>query len=319
MAFRGMRLEYPHQPVLVREVVKYLVTLPGGIYVDGTVGSGGHSVAVGKSLLGKGRLICLDRDPEAVRLSGERLDFLGNSVCVKKANFVDLDKVLKNLGFREVQGVLLDLGMSSYQIEKSGRGFSFSRNEPLDMRMDPDETLTAGHLVNNLSSKELERILRDFGEERRAKLIARAIVSARSRKPIDTSLQLAVLTKSVLRSPSRRSKTQHPATRTFQALRIAVNRELENLEVFLKKIPLLMAKGGRLVVLSYHSLEDRLVKQAMFDWEKGCTCPPDFPKCMCVKVPIFRRLIKKGLKPSTEEIEDNPRARSARLRAAERI
>jgi 16S rRNA (cytosine1402-N4)-methyltransferase len=314
-------LEYPHQPVLVHEVVKYLVSRKDGTYVDGTVGSGGHSVAIGKRLSGsgKGRLICLDRDPEAVRLSEKRLAFLGNNVCVKKANFADLDNVLKILEIREVQGVLLDLGMSSFQIEKSGRGFSFSRNEPLDMRMDPDETLTAGYIVNNLSSKEIERILRDFGEERRAKLIARAIVSERSRKPIDTSSRLAALTKSVFPPPSRRSKAQHPATRTFQALRIAVNRELENLEVFLKKIPLLMAKGGRLVVLSYHSLEDRPVKQAMFDWEKGCTCPPDFPKCVCGKTQLFKRLIKKGIKPSQEEIEDNPRARSARLRAAERI
>jgi 16S rRNA (cytosine1402-N4)-methyltransferase len=312
-------LEYPHKPVLIREVVQYLITYKGGIYVDGTVGSGGHSAAVGRRLSEKGRLICLDRDPEALGLSGKRLAFLGNKVCVKKANFADLDNVLKNLEIREVQGVLLDLGMSSFQIEKSGRGFSFSRNEPLDMRMDPDETMTAGHLVNKLSSNELERILRKFGEERRAKSIARAIVSERSHKPIDTSSQLADVTKSVFPAPSRRSMAQHPATRTFQALRIAVNKELENLEVFLKKIPQLMSKGGRLVVLSYHSLEDRLVKQAMLDWEKGCTCPPDFPKCVCGKTPLFKRLIKKGVNPSQEEIENNPRARSARLRAAERI
>jgi 16S rRNA (cytosine1402-N4)-methyltransferase len=319
MAFRGTRLEYPHQPVLVREVVKYLVTQTGGIYVDGTVGSGGHSAAVGERLIGKGRLICLDRDPEAVRLSGKRLAFLGSNVCVIKANFANLDNVLKNLEIKEVQGVLLDLGVSSYQIEKSGRGFSFSRNEPLDMRMDPDETLTADSLVNNLSSKELERLLKDFGEERRAKLIARAVVSERSRKPINTSSRLAVLTESVFPPPSRGSKARHPATKTFQALRIAVNKELENLEIFLKKIPLLMAKGGRLVVLSYHSLEDRLVKQAMFEWEKGCTCPPDFPECICGKTPVFRRLIKKGVKPGQEEIEYNPRSRSARLRVAERL
>ena len=312
-------MEYPHRPVLVREVVKYLVTHTGGVYVDGTVGSGGHSAAIGKFLTEKGRLICLDRDPEAVRLSAERLSFLGNIVCVRKANFADLDNVLKNLEVGEVQGALLDLGMSSFQIEKSGRGFSFSRNEPLDMRMDPDEMQTASHLVNNLSSKELERLLKDYGEERRAKLIVRAIINERSKKPIVTSSRLAELTKSIVPSPYTRSKAQHPATKTFQALRIAVNKELENLEVFLKKIPLLMAKGGRLVVLSYHSLEDRLVKQAMFDWEKGCTCPPDFPKCICGKSPLFRRLIKKALKPSQEEIVENPRARSARLRAAERI
>lgn len=311
-------MEYPHKPVLVHEAVKYLVNDRDGTYVDGTVGSGGHSEAIGKRLTEKGRLICLDRDPEALRLSKKRLAFLGNNVSVNKANFADLDSVLEDLDIREVQGVVLDLGMSSFQIEKSGRGFSFSRDEPLDMRMDPDEKLTAGHLVNNASAKELERILKDFGEERRAKSIARAIVSARSKKSIDTSSQLAHLTQSVF-SPSRRHRAQHPATKTFQALRVAVNKELENLDIFLKKIPLLMGKGGRLVVLSYHSLEDRRVKQAMSDWEKGCTCPPDFPECICGKTPLFRRLIKKGVQPSQEEIENNPRARSARLRVAERI
>ena len=311
-------MEYPHQPVLVHEVVNFLVSVPEGIYVDGTVGSGGHSVAVGKSLHGKGRLICLDRDPEAVRLSGKRLAFLGNNVCVKKANYADLDKVLKDIGLKEVDGVLLDLGMSSYQLEKSGRGFSFSRNEPLDMRMDPDEELTARDLVNNLSTRELEKLLREYGEEKKARIIVRAIIAARSEKPIDTSSQLAALTKSVL-PPSRRPGALHPATQTFQALRIAVNKELENIQIFLKKVPLLMAKGGRLVVLSYHSLEGRLIKKAMIDWERGCTCPPDFPVCACGKAPSFRRVFKKGLKPGPVEIGKNPRARSAILRVAERI
>ena len=311
-------MEYFHQPVLVHDVVKYLVPDPDGIYVDGTCGTGGHSLAIGGSLRGKGRLICLDKDPEAVRISKRRLASLGDRVCVIKASYADLDLVLKDLRVKAVNGVLLDLGMSSYQLERSGRGFGFSRNETLDMRMDPDETLTAHHLVNTLSAEELERLLRDYGEEKRAKQISRAIVRARRNNPIETSFQLAALTRSAI-PLSHRPKAKHPATRTFQALRIAVNRELTNIEDFINKVPLVMAKGGRLVILSYHSLEDRIVKQAMSHWEKGCRCPPDLPDCACGKVPIFRVLIKKGLKPSPAEIEKNPRARSARLRAAERI
>ena len=304
--------------MLLQEVVRHLVHLPEGTYVDGTAGSGGHSAAIAKKLAGKGRLICLDRDPDAVNLSNKRLADFNNSVCVIKANFVDLDEVMKDLGLIRVEGVLLDLGMSSYQLEKSGRGFSFGRREPLDMRMNPDNELTASHLVNDLSPKDLEDILRDYGEEKRAKSIVRAIVKARQKGPIETSSQLAALIDAA--SPkSHRHRARHPATRTFQALRIAVNQELQHLDTFLNKIPSLMAIGGRLIVLSYHSLEDRRVKQAMVEWEKTCFCPPDFPCCVCGKVPLFRRLFKKGLKPSQEEIDSNPRARSAVMRAAERV
>ena len=311
-------MKYLHQPVLVHDVVKYLVYNPDGTYVDGTVGPGGHSQAVGKHLSGKGRLVCLDLDPDAVRTSKKRMAFLGDNVRIMKANFADMDSVLAELGYKAIDGVLLDLGMSSYQLEKSGRGFSFSRNEPLDMRMDPEKELTALQLVNNLEPRDLERLFKNYGEETRARTIAKAIVSARLKSPIETSSHLATLVKSVF-SHSHGSWTRHPATRTFQALRIAVNRELQNLERFLDKIPLLMAKGGRLVVLSYHSLEDRLVKQTMVNWERPCTCPPEFPRCVCGKVPLFRRLIKKGLKPSETEIKNNPRARSAILRVAERV
>ncbi len=311
-------MEYPHEPVLVHEVVKYLVTDPDGTYVDGTAGSAGHSLAAGKALSEKGCLICLDRDPDAVDMTGHRLAFLGDRIKVIRANYADLDRVLGNLGLREVDGVLLDLGMSSFQLEGSGRGFSFMRDEPLDMRMDPDDKTTARDLVNALSAEELATVLRDFGEERRAKSIARAIVRARGRKPIETSSQLAFIVKSVFPA-AQRSRSIHPATRTFQALRLKVNKELRNIEVFLEKIPSLLAKAGRLVILSYHSLEHRLVKQAMRDWEQGCTCPPDFPACACGKVPLFRHLLKKGLRPDQREIRENPRARSAQLRAAERI
>lgn len=297
--------------------MRFLIRVPDGVYVDGTVGTGGHSLAIGMRLAGRGRLICLDRDPDAVIVSRKRLKFLGGGLSVIRENFADLDKVLKDLETDEVDGVLLDLGMSSYQLQESGRGFSFSRDEPLDMRMDPDDTPTARDLVNELSSKELERIFRTYGEERQAKRIARAIVNSRSQQPIESSSQLAILVQSALPAP-RRFRAKHPATQTFQALRIAVNRELQNLEIFLNKAPLLLAKGGRLAILSYHSLEDRLVKQAMLYWEKGCTCPPDLPRCVCGKIQLFRRLFKRGLKPPPEEIQENPRARSATLRVAER-
>ena len=311
-------MEYPHKPVLVDEALRHLITIPDGVYVDGTAGTGGHSLAVGMALAGKGRLICLDLDPEAVRLSRQRLAILGKRAFVTQTSFSELDRVLEDLEIKGVAGVLLDLGMSSYQLERSGRGFSFKREEPLDMRMDPENVHPAHHLVNNLSETELEKILRNYGEERRAKSISRALIKARTRKPIETSLQLGELIKSVF-PPSFRYRARHPATRTFQALRIAVNTELQNLETFLEKIPALMVKGGRLVILSYHSLEDRLVKQTMVNWEQRCTCPPDFPDCACGKVPIFKRLSKKGLRATQGEVEENPRARSAILRAAERI
>jgi 16S rRNA (cytosine1402-N4)-methyltransferase len=304
-------LEYPHQPVLVNEAFKYLCHIPDGVYADGTVGSGGHSLVIGKNLTGKGRLICLDRDPDAVSLSKKRLSFLGDRVSMFNANFADLDKIIQNLGLEKLDGVLLDLGMSSYQLDKSGRGFSFNGDEPLDMRMDPHTGNPASHLVNNLAPQELERILRDYGEEKKAKSVVRAIVRSRAQNPIETSLQLASVVKSALPTP-RRFRAKHPATRTFQALRIAVNRELQHIETFLTKIPSLLAKRGRLVILSYHSLEDRPVKQAMVGWEKDCTCPPDFPQCVCDKTALFKRLFRRGLKPSQGEIDANPRARSAR-------
>ena len=303
---------------MVHEVVKYLVTIKNGVYLDGTVGSGGHSEIIGQEIIPKGQLICLDRDSEAVKLSRERLLFMGEKATVIKANYVDSDEILNGLGFEEINGILLDLGVSSQQIEGSGRGFSFNRDEPLDMRMDMDDEITAHKLVNTLSAKEIERVLKSYGQEKKAKLISRSIERERRKKPIDSSLQLANLISSVV-STSTRPGVKHPATRTFQAFRIAVNRELENLRKFLDKIPSLMAKGGRLVVLTYHSLEDRIVKQTMVGWEKGCICPPDLPRCACGKIPFFKRLHKKGIKPSQQEVEDNPRARSATLRVAERI
>jgi 16S rRNA (cytosine1402-N4)-methyltransferase len=313
-----MELEYLHRPVLVSKVLRDLITLSDGVYVDGTVGNGGHSTTIWEKIAGKGHLICLNRDSEAIKVSMARLSPHGERVHLVKANYSELDEVLQGLGFEKVNGVFLDLGMSSYQIERSNRGFSFGRDEPLDMRMDLDDAVTAHQLINKLPLKQLEKILRDYGEEKRARKIARSIEKERGKRSIDSSLQLANLIRSVL-PPSRGPGVRHPATRSFQALRIAVNRELENLKTFLDKVPALIAKGGRLVVLSYHSLEDRLVKQAIMNWEKGCSCPPDLPRCACGKFPLFKRMHKKGVKPDQREIEGNPRARSATLRSAERI
>lgn len=310
--------EYVHEAVLVQDVVRSLVVDPDGIYVDGTVGTGGHSLAVGKHLGEQGCLVCLDKDPEAVTISEKRLRDLGKDVRALQGNYSDLDRILGDQGIETVSGVLLDLGMSTHQLEGSGRGFSFRKDEPLDMRMDPDTGQTAHHLVNTLTLEGLEQILKDYGEERRARAIAKAVVRRRKQEPIRTTRHLVNVVESVS-PPSVRFRSRHPATRTFQALRISVNKELDNLKEFLNKIPLLITKKGRLVIISYHSLEDRLVKQAMVDWEGACTCPPDLPYCICGRTPVFRRVSKKPIRPGPEEIKNNPRARSAVLRAAERI
>ncbi len=306
-----------HEPVLVEEVLEALSIDPHGIYVDATLGTGGHSSRILKRLGASGLLIGLDVDPLALERAGQRLSGAEARVEVVRSSYADLDLVLERLGIKRVQGVLLDLGISSYQLEASGRGFSFSRDEPLDMRMDPDRAATAAQLVNTLSERELADILKKFGEEPRAKSIARAIVKERKREPIRTTFQLVKIIES--HSPPRGALGKHPATRAFQALRIATNRELENLNSFLEKIPGLIEKGGRLVILSYHSLEHRMVKRAMVEWEKECTCPKDFPHCVCDKEVLFKRVNKRAIMPADREIKRNPRARSAQLRAAERV
>ena len=256
--------------------------------------------------------------PMPFGFSTERLAHQNKNVEIVRANFSDLGGVLRQRNIQYIHGVLLDLGMSSGQLENSGRGFSFNREEPLDMRMDPDSELTACRLVNEYPQEDLEAVLRDYGQEKRARQIVKAIVAERERRPIHSSSHLAELIR-LASPPSQRFGPRHPATKTFQAIRIAVNTELKNLDLFLEIIPSLLIHGGRLVVLSYHSLEDRRVKQAMMKWEKACTCPPDFPHCVCGKTALFKRLTRKGIKSSVEETETNPRARSAVLRAAERI
>ena len=314
----GGDLKYPHQPVLVREAVQRLIHSPNGIYVDGTTGNAGHSRHILEQLGEKGHLICLDRDPDAIGLTRERLAPYKKNVIIVQANFADLGSVLRERNIAGIHGVLLDLGMSSGQLENSGRGFSFNREEPLDMRMDPHSELTAFQVVNEYPARDLETILKEFGQEKRARKIVKAIVAEREKRPIHSSSRLSELIR-LSSPPSLRFGPRHPATKTFQAIRIAVNSELKNLDDFLSMIPSLLLRGGRIVVLSYHSLEDRRVKQTMVKWEKACTCPLDFPQCACGKVSLFKRLTRKGMKPGVEEIAANPRARSAILRAAERI
>jgi len=312
-------MEYPHKPVMVDEVISQLITSPGGLYVDGTTGTGGHSEAILNRLDANARLVCLDRDQDALGITRKRLsEFAEERVSFVKANFSELDKVFKELGIEKADGILFDLGMSSYQLDHSGRGFSFMRDEPLDMRMDNTKGKDAKELINSLSAQEIKEILIKYGEEKRARAISRTIVRERDKSPISSTGRLASLVRSNFPSSSKYRK-KDSATRTFQALRIMVNREMQNLEKILDMTPGLIKGGGRILFLTYHSLEDRLVKRAMVDWEKSCDCPPDFPVCACNRKPLFKRLYKKGLQPRQNEITENPRARSARLRSAERI
>ena len=307
-----------HQPVMVHEVITYLITTPDGIYVDGTTGTGGHSVEIGRRIGPKGVLICTDIDRSSIRLARERLSPFGEKIKIVRESYVDLDKVLKGIGIDKAHGIFLDLGVSSYQLDSSGRGFSFIRDEPLDMRMNQEETITASELVNNSSMERLRGLLWNYAQERWARLIARAIVQERRKGPIASSRQLALLVKATIPAKHHPRK-RHPATKTFQALRIAVNRELENIADFMEKAPLLLFKGGRLVVISYHSLEDRVVKQAFRHWEKDEAYPRKLPVSPETRPPFMKAVTKKGLRPSQAEVDVNPRSRSAMMRVAERI
>ena len=310
-------MEISHQPVMVDEVIQYLITIPEGIYVDGTVGTGGHSLEICKRIAHKGKLICLDIDRSSMHLVKERLSPFEDRIRIIKESYVALDRVLKRIGIDKVNGILLDLGFSSYQLESSGRGFSFIRDEPLDMRMDEDRGAAASELVNNLSLERLQELLWVNAQERWSKLIARAIVEERRKRPITSSRQLALIIETTI--PAKyRPRTRHPATKTFQALRIAVNRELENIGDFLDKCPSLLVKGGRVVVISYHSLEDRLVKQAFLQKKEENISPRKLPIFPITSPPLMKALIRKGIRPRHMEVTVNPRARSAIMRVAER-
>ena len=306
-----------HVSVLLSECVRYLNIRADGVYVDGTLGMGGHSEAIASKLT-TGRLIAIDRDDRALAFAGERLARFGDRVTLCKGNFSDLGALLDSAGVGQADGMLFDLGVSSPQLDAAERGFSYSKDAPLDMRMDETAPLTARDIVNEWSEAELRSIFWRYGEERYAGRIAAAITARREEAPIRTTGELVEIIRKTMPAAALREK-QHPAKRCFQALRIAVNDELGSLERMLAQAPDRLKPGGRLLVISFHSLEDRLVKEAIRSRENGCTCPKDFPVCTCGFVQTLRSVTRKPVAPSQQEIESNPRARSARLRIAERI
>ena len=306
-------MEFIHKPVLFDEAINALNIKPDEIYFDGTSGGGGHSGAIA-SRLTTGRLISVDQDPDAIEILHERL---GKYPCVTvvKSNFCMIKQVLIEQSISKVDGILLDLGVSSHQLDEGERGFSYKKDAPLDMRMSQEGT-TAADLVNNLSEQELSRIIFTYGEEKFAKRIAAAIVRERKNGKIETTLQLADIVKNAIPAATRR-EGGNPARRTFQALRIEVNGELDKLSKALDEMADCLNPGGRIVVITFHSLEDRIVKQRFAKWCSGCTCPPDFPVCVCGKKPLGH-LPFKAKAPTEEELEENPRSRSARLRVFEK-
>lgn len=308
-------MEFHHKPVLFEETIAALNIRPDGKYLDGTLGGGGHSEAILQRLT-TGTLLSIDQDPDAIKAAGERLKPYERSIIVR-GNFSDMKEIAANHGLKELDGVLLDIGVSSYQLDAPERGFSYHHDAPLDMRMSK-EGPTAAELVNSLSKEELARIFFQYGEEKNANRIADGICRAREGQPIETTGQLAEVIKSSVPAAVRRSEG-HPARKTFQALRIAVNGELDRLQEGLLAGFSLLKPGGRLAVITFHSLEDRIVKRQMNDWCQGCICPKDFPVCVCGRTPQGKLLFKRGLTPSEVELAENPRARSARLRVIEKL
>lgn len=302
-----------HTPVLLKETLEALQVKPGKHYVDCTLGSGGHALAILEKIMPQGQLLGIDADPEAIRIATMRLSGYADSTIIVNDNFSNLETICRENHFLPVHGILFDLGISSLQLDIPGRGFSFQHQDPLDMRFNPNQELTAFELVNTLPQEQLAQLIRVYGEERYAHQIARHIVKSR---PIGDTLQLARIVERAVRG--RRGKI-HPATKTFLALRIAVNRELENLAIALKQSVTCLAPQGRLAVISYHSLEDRIVKKFLLQEAKGCICPPSTLVCQCGHMPTLKIVSRKVITPSLEEIKSNPRSRSGKLRVAERL
>ncbi len=311
-------MEFHHVSILLEPCLEMLRIKPGNIYVDATTGGAGHSLNIARRLDGGGRLICIDRDDEALENARGRLKEYESRVTFVKSDFRKLDEVLQKLGVPGVDGILFDLGVSSPQLDHGERGFSYTHDAKLDMRMDRSQSLTAFDVVNKLSREELRRILFEYGEERYAPLIAAAVERERGKKTIETTLELAAIIRGAMPAKALREK-QHPAKRSFQAIRIFVNDELGALREALDKAIWALNPGGRLAVITFHSLEDRIVKGAFREAAKGCTCPKDFPVCICGNKPRVRLISRKPIAPDEKEIGENPRARSARLRVCEKL
>ena len=311
-------MEFQHKSVLLQECIDALNIRPDGIYLDGTLGGAGHSSQIARRLTEGGRLIGVDRDRTALAAAKERLAPYADRVTLVHSNFAEIDAILDSLGIPAVDGMLFDLGVSSPQLDDASRGFSYMADAPLDMRMDKDDVLTAGEVVNTWPQGELRRILYDYGEERYAPPIAAAICRAREKAPVETTLELVDIIRSAMPAQALREK-QHPAKRSFQAIRIAVNDELGAVSRMMQAAVGRLNPGGRLAVITFHSLEDRIVKSEMQQAARGCTCPPEFPVCVCGKKPLVKLVTRKPIVSGPAELEENPRARSAKLRVAEKL
>lgn len=310
-------MNFKHQSVLLEETINNLNIQPDGIYVDGTLGGGGHAFHVCSRLSEKGHFIGIDQDGAAIEAAGERLKPFGDKVTIVRSNYSDMKQVLQSLGVSGVNGIVLDLGVSSYQLDTAERGFSYRENAPLDMRMDQRQEKTARDIINGYSEMELYRIIRDYGEDKFAKNIAKHIVAARAKAPIQTTGELTEIIRQSI--PMKIQATGgHPAKRTFQAIRIELNRELDVLRESLDGMIDLLDDGGRICIITFHSLEDRIVKTIFRKNENPCTCPPDFPVCVCGKESKGKVITRKPILPSKVEMEENPRSKSAKLRIFER-
>ena len=312
-------MEFSHVSVLLGEVLDALAPERGGVFVDCTAGGGGHSEEIARRLPEGSRLICLDQDDDALEACRSRLARFGNRVELVKSNFRNLDAALDLCGIDRIDGALWDLGVSSHQLDDGERGFSYAKDAPLDMRMDRSASLTARDVVNTYSEDELRRIIRDWGEERFAGRIAARIRERRDSAPIETTGELAAVIAEAIPQAARQKEAQNPARRTFQAIRIEVNGELDAIEPSIRAAAARMNPGGRLAAITFHSLEDRIVKDVFRSLSTGCTCPPEFPVCVCGGVPVVKLLSKKPITPGDEELASNPRSRSAKLRGAEKL
>lgn len=310
-------MEFHHISVLLNECIDNLNIRPDGIYVDGTMGGGGHSLEIAKRLT-TGRLICIDQDPNAHEAAGKRLAEYKDRITFVRDNFGNIKSILDSLGIEKIDGMLLDIGVSSHQLDEAERGFSYQQDAPLDMRMNPDRPFSAYDVVNGYDEDELDRVIFTYGEERWARRIAQFIVKERDAKPIETTGELVDIIKKAVPKGARKDGP-HPAKRTFQAIRIEVNGELEVLQRAIDDVAARLAVGGRLCIITFHSLEDRIVKEAFRKQENPCICPPQFPVCVCGKKPLGRVITRKPILPSKEELEKNPRSRSAKLRVLEGV